>query len=81
MWWSPYSSDRRLKYHCEQLEMWRSALILNMAGQNLQLEMETLEEGSNKQTSLLTVVSSEEFNSGFLLGMKMWLVQGKRNGY
>lgn len=60
--------------------MWRTVLILNLAGQNLQLEMERLEEGSNKQTSLLTVGSSEEFNSAFLVGMKIWLVQGKRNG-
>lgn len=48
---------------------------------------ESKEEGNNKQTSLLADTSlpfhegsSEEFNSAFLLGMKIWLVQGKRSG-
>lgn len=46
---------------------------------------ESKEERSDKQTSLLAaqsfyVGSSEEFNSAFLLGMKICLVQGKRSG-
>lgn len=61
-------------------------MIINLPGQHLQLEMERVKrEVTRKHHCWLTlpslsVGSSDEFNSAFLLGMKICLVQEERSG-
>lgn len=83
-----FGGHRTLKHHWKKLEMWRTALIINLSGQDLQLEMQRVRrrEEPSLLTSLLAdisqpfyVSSSEEFNSAFLLGMKVGLVHGKKS--